>query len=152
VTGHQDLEAIARAVIDASSYMTIGTADENGLPWVSPVWYATADYKQFFWVSKPRAKHSRNLASRPQVSIVIFDSHEPGGWKSAYLSATAEQVAAGDVVPGIEIFSARSVVQGMRKWTRDDVRSPAPHRLYRATASEYFVLSPQDQRIAVSLQ
>ena len=140
-----------QAVIDANSYMTIGTVDENGLPWVSPVWYATADYKEFFWVSKPQAKHSRNLASRPQVSIVIFDSHEPGGWKSAYLSARAEEVAAGNLDRSIEIFSARSLMQGMRKWTRDDVRSPAPHRLYRAAASEYCVLSPQDQRIPVSL-
>jgi nitroimidazol reductase NimA-like FMN-containing flavoprotein (pyridoxamine 5'-phosphate oxidase superfamily) len=150
VADHQDLEAIVPAVVDADSYMMIGTADDNGLPWVSPVWCATADYKEF-WVSKPQAKHSRNLASRPQVSIVIFDSDEPGGRKSAYLSATAEEVAGGDVDRGIEIFSARSLVQGMRKGTRDDVRSPAPRPLYRAAASEYSVLWPQDQRMPVSL-
>jgi hypothetical protein len=61
------------------------------------------------------------------MSIVIFDSHQPGGWKSAYLSATAEEVPGGNLDRGIEIFSAGSLVQGMRKWTRDDVRSPAPH-------------------------
>jgi nitroimidazol reductase NimA-like FMN-containing flavoprotein (pyridoxamine 5'-phosphate oxidase superfamily) len=151
MTDHQDLEEIARAVIDVNRYMTIGTADENGLPWVSPVWYAPADYREFFWVSNPQAKHSRNLASRPQVSIVIFDSHEPGGWKSVYLSAAAEEVTGGDVDRGIDIFSGRSLAQGLRRWTRDDVRSPAPHRLYRATASEHFVLSPQDRRVPVSL-
>jgi Pyridoxamine 5'-phosphate oxidase len=105
-TPGQDLEAMLQAVIDANSYMTIGTVDEYGLPWVSPVWY---------------------------------------------LSATAEEVAAGNLDRGIEIFSARSLMQRMRKWTRDDVRSPAPHRLYRAVATEYVVLSPQDQRIPVSL-
>jgi hypothetical protein len=32
------------------------------------------------------------------------------------------------------------------------VRPPARHRLYRATASEHFVLGPQDQRTPVSLE
>jgi Pyridoxamine 5'-phosphate oxidase len=31
-----DRAAIARATIDANTYMTLGTADESGLPWVSP--------------------------------------------------------------------------------------------------------------------
>jgi hypothetical protein len=33
-------------------------------------------------VSDPEAKHSRNIAARPQVAIVIFDAHEAGGWKA----------------------------------------------------------------------
>jgi predicted pyridoxine 5'-phosphate oxidase superfamily flavin-nucleotide-binding protein len=38
----EELEAIARRVIDSNRFMTIGTADEEGVPWVSPVWYAPA--------------------------------------------------------------------------------------------------------------
>ena len=34
-----DLEA-AMAIIDSNLYMTLGTADENGPPWVSPLYYA----------------------------------------------------------------------------------------------------------------
>ena len=44
---------IARAIIDSSRYLTLGTADESGLPWVSPVWYAPDGYREFFWVSAP---------------------------------------------------------------------------------------------------
>jgi hypothetical protein len=33
---HLDLGAIARTMIDSNFYMTLGTADENGWPWVSP--------------------------------------------------------------------------------------------------------------------
>jgi hypothetical protein len=29
-------------------------------------------------MSDPEARHSRNIAARPQVTIVIFDSHEAG--------------------------------------------------------------------------
>jgi hypothetical protein len=32
---HLDLGTIARTIIDANFYMTLGTADENGRPWVS---------------------------------------------------------------------------------------------------------------------
>jgi nitroimidazol reductase NimA-like FMN-containing flavoprotein (pyridoxamine 5'-phosphate oxidase superfamily) len=146
-----DPEAAARAVIDANRYMTLGTADESGLPWVSPVWYATADYRNFFWVSSPEARHSRNLAARPELSIVIFDSQvQPGSVEALYMSAVAAQVAA-DVDAGLAIFNARGQVQGLRPWTRDDVEPAAKHRLYRAVASEQFVLNARDQRVPVSL-
>jgi Pyridoxamine 5'-phosphate oxidase len=62
-----------------NSYMRLGTADADGLPWASPVWYASASYREFFWVSKPRARHSRNVTVRPEVAIVIFDSTVPMG-------------------------------------------------------------------------
>jgi nitroimidazol reductase NimA-like FMN-containing flavoprotein (pyridoxamine 5'-phosphate oxidase superfamily) len=150
MTYPEELRTIARSIIDANRFMTLGTADETGLPWASPVWYAPARYREFFWVSSPEAKHSRNLAARPQLAIVIFDSHQPGGWHAVYMSATAEELV--DVDDGIEIFSRRSEAQGLPVWTAEDVRSPARHRLYRATASELFVLDPQDQRLAVSLE
>jgi nitroimidazol reductase NimA-like FMN-containing flavoprotein (pyridoxamine 5'-phosphate oxidase superfamily) len=70
----EDLAAFARAIIESNLYMTLGTADDAGRPWVSPVYYAPAGYGEFFWVSSPEAKHSLNLAGRPEVSIVIFDS------------------------------------------------------------------------------
>ena len=47
-------------------------------------------------MSDPEARHSRNIAARPQVVIVIFDSHEAGWWKAVYLSATAGEVTGAD--------------------------------------------------------
>ena len=35
-----DPAAHARALIDANLYMVLGTADEDGLPWATPVYYA----------------------------------------------------------------------------------------------------------------
>jgi uncharacterized protein YhbP (UPF0306 family) len=153
VTHQEELGAIARAIIDSNRYLTLGTADEQGLPWVSPVWYAPHEYRRFFWVSSPEARHSRNVAARPQVSIVIFDSQAPvGTGQGVYMSAVAEELSGGDVERGIGIFSRRSVAQRASAWTADDVRPPARHRLYRATASEHFVLGPQDQRTPVSVE
>jgi uncharacterized protein YhbP (UPF0306 family) len=153
VTHQEELGAIARAIIDSNRYLTLGTADEHGLPWVSPVWYAPDEYRRFFWVSSPEARHSRNVAARPQVSIVIFDSQAPvGTGQGVYMSAVAEELTGDDVDRGIGIFSRRSVAEGAAAWTADDVRPPAGHRLYRATASEHFVLGPQDQRTPVSVE
>ena len=151
---HDDeLGATARAIIDSGRYMTLGTADESGLPWVSPVWYAPAEYRQFFWVSSPEARHSRNIAARPQVSVVIFDSQAPiGTGQGVYMSGTAEELAENELERGITLFSRRSAGQGARAWTQEDVRSPARHRLYRFVASEHFVLTDGDRRTPVSVE
>jgi hypothetical protein len=62
VTEGEELVEIARAIIETNRYMTPGTADQRGRPWVSPVWYAPAGYREFLWVSDSEALHSRNLA------------------------------------------------------------------------------------------
>ena len=146
-----DLGALARSIIDSNRYMTLATADEQGSPWASPVWYSPVGYREFLWVSSPEARHSRNLAVRPQLAIVIFDSHEAGGWKALYMSAVAEQLAEAEVDDAIHVFSRHGEAQGLRAWTREDIVPPARHRLYRATVSEHFVLDPHDQRIAVEV-
>ena len=51
---HLDLGTIARTIIDSNFYMTLGTADENGRPWVSPVYYAHEGYANIYWVSSRR--------------------------------------------------------------------------------------------------
>ena len=146
----QDLRAVAESIVDSNRFMTLATADRDGRPWASPVWYAPVGYGSFLWVSSPEANNSRNLAVRPELAIVIFDSHEAGGWKALYMSATAEQLE--DVDEGIGIYSRHGVAQGLRPWTRDDVQPPARHRLYRATVVERFVLDPHDQRHPVALR
>src|SRR5918992_1279240 len=123
-----DLGVLARSIVDSNRYMTLATADQHGSPWASPVWYAPVSYREFLWVSKPEAQHSRNLAARPQLAIVIFDSHRAGGWNALYMEATAEELA--DVDEAIRIFSRRGKAQGLRGWTREDVLPPARHRLY----------------------
>jgi nitroimidazol reductase NimA-like FMN-containing flavoprotein (pyridoxamine 5'-phosphate oxidase superfamily) len=137
------LAAIAREILDANVYMTLGTADESGRPWVSPVYYASVDYTRFHWVSSPEATHSRNLAARPEVSIVIFDSRVPiGEGQAVYIAGTAEELTGAELERGIEVFSEVSQGHGAKPWTAADVLQPAPHRLYRAIASEHSMLDP----------
>ena len=65
-----DFRDMAQNVIESNRYMVLGTADEAGVPWVTPVWFAQSDYRRFIWVSSPDRRHSRNIRARPELSIV----------------------------------------------------------------------------------
>jgi nitroimidazol reductase NimA-like FMN-containing flavoprotein (pyridoxamine 5'-phosphate oxidase superfamily) len=145
-----DPVADTRAVIDSNSYMTLGTADESGRPWVSPVWFAHSGYSEFFWISSPDARHSINLAARPEVGIVIFDSQvSPAEAAAVYVSAKAEELSGVEVEPGIEVFSRKSESDGLPAYSREDVEEPAKPRLYRAVATEHFALGAGSRRVPV---
>src|SRR5919108_509348 len=115
-----DLAAAAKRIIDSNAYMTVATADAEGRPWASPVWFAHEDYASFLWVSKPEALHSRNLSSRPEVGIVIFDSTVGvGAAEGVYVAAEAEQVGEGPDERCIEVFTRRSEALGWPSWSLD---------------------------------
>jgi hypothetical protein len=135
------LNELARKVIDSNRYMVLGTADPDGRPWVTPVWFASEDYKVFHWVSSPDARHSQNVSARPEVAIAIFDSTVPvGGAQAVYMSGRAEELTGAELKRGIEVFGRLSEADVGRRWGLDDVQPPAPFRLYRASVGEHYVL------------
>ena len=144
---------LGRAIVDGHWYLTLATADAGGRPWASPVWFAHDGYREFFWISKPGARHSTNLAVRPQVGIVIFDSTVgSGGAQAVYFEAEAGELLRGaDRDRALAVYSRRSVQFGEQELTVADVTAPAAHRLFRAVASEQFVLDATDRRVPVAL-
>jgi hypothetical protein len=141
-----DLDAIVREVIDDNRYMRIATADANGDPGVSPVYFAADGYRDFYWMSSPEVTHSRNIAMRPEVSIVLFDSRAPTDAvpdRTAYLKAIAAEVNDNEIEHALTIYPGPVERGGIV--TADEVRPPAPYRLYRATVTEYFVLCPRSE-------
>lgn len=144
MSSQQGLAATARAVIDSNSYLTLGTTGGDGLPWVSPVYYAATGYTEFYWASSPRAAHSRNLARHPQVSMVVFDSRAaPGKGQAVYMTALAVELAGADIDRGIGIYP-RPAERGEHALTAGELRPPAAYRLYRATVSQHWILCPRD--------
>ena len=131
----------ARSVIDSNRYMALGTVDEAGHPWVSPVWFASEDYRNFHWISSPDSKHSRNLAARPEVAIAIFDSSVPvGSAQAVYMKGLARELTGDELESGVEIYDRVSRKDIGREWGVDDMQGPSLFRLYRATVSEHWVL------------
>jgi uncharacterized protein YhbP (UPF0306 family) len=149
-------EQIAEWILASNLYMTLATADEAGLPWASPVYYApSADRTELFWVSRPQTRHSRNLEARPELAIVVFDSTA-----AVYTGQAVYNAAVGGIVPeedldrGMGVFADRSREDG-EEWTLADVQAPAELRLYRAVVGERWILDPDpdagDRRIPVRL-
>jgi nitroimidazol reductase NimA-like FMN-containing flavoprotein (pyridoxamine 5'-phosphate oxidase superfamily) len=135
-------EDVARTIIEASRYMVLATADTNGRPWSSPVYFAHAGYTRFYWVSSPEAVHSRNIATRSDVGIAIFDSTAPiGTGQGVYLRARADEVSDDERDQGIEVFSRRSQAHGGVAWITADVQRCAELRLYRALVDEHSILA-----------
>jgi nitroimidazol reductase NimA-like FMN-containing flavoprotein (pyridoxamine 5'-phosphate oxidase superfamily) len=144
----------AHGIIEASRYLVLATADAEGRPWSTPVYFAHAGCREFFWVSSPEAVHSRNIAVRPEVGIVVFDSSaEIGTGQGVYVSAVAEELVEG-AEKALEVFSQRSLLHGGRVWTLDDVRGDSGMRLYRAVAGAHSMLAKDgrpDHRVTVEL-
>jgi nitroimidazol reductase NimA-like FMN-containing flavoprotein (pyridoxamine 5'-phosphate oxidase superfamily) len=142
----------ARDLIDRSGYMTLATADADGQPWASPVWFAHGAYADFLWVSRPDARHSLNIEVRPAVALVIFDSTvAPADAQGVYVEAEAEKVPAHEIDAAIDMFSAKSLESGLSAWSAAEVTGLARHRLYRARTVACFVLAANDRRVPISL-
>ena len=146
VTGN-DAAQTAADLIEASRYLVLATADEAGRPWSSPVYFAHLGFTEFFWVSSPDVTHSRNIAVRPEVGIVVFDSQAAiGTGQGAYMSAVAALVEDdAETARGIEAFSRRSLAHGGHEWTSEDVSPGAGMRLYRASADAHWILAKDGQ-------
>ena len=139
-----DLAAHARDIIDANLYLILGTADPDGRPWTSPVYFAPAGDRKFYWLSATDAQHSRHLAERPQVSIVIFDSTvEPYHGRAVYAIGEAREVSSNDLDRALTVFP-RPGGGGVTRFDREEVTPPAPYRLYQATATDLWVLCPRE--------
>jgi hypothetical protein len=157
-----ELAAAAREVIDTNRYMTIATAGADGHPWATPVYYSPVGYTDFYWISSPDAIHSRHIAERPQVAIVIFDSRVEVGTAAGtavYMAADASEVPDADLDGAVGVaFPIR--FPGVKSLRPDELRAPAPHRLYRARVTRHWILDPagdpeygrrRDHRTAVDL-
>jgi pyridoxine/pyridoxamine 5'-phosphate oxidase len=151
-----DFSDMARGIIESNRYMVLGTADQDGVPWVTPVWFAQSDHRRFIWVSSPERRHSRNVKARPEVSIVIFDSRVAvGSARAVDMSARAEEPSGAELERDVAFFDTASQAQGLtRRWALEDLLAPAPYRVYRATVSQHWVLDPDsspDDRADVTL-
>jgi hypothetical protein len=71
------------------------------------------------------------------------------------MSASAEELSGAELERELAVFDAATQAQGLaRSWTLEDVLTPAPYRLYRATVSQHWVLDPDsspDDRAEVTL-
>lgn len=136
--------------MSANAYMTLATADADGRPWATPVWFAALGVADFVWVLRPGSRHSVNIAGRPAVGIVVFDpTVAVGGAAAVYAEAEAAEVGPDDRAAALAVYDGRAQEQSLGSWTERDVTGAAQFRLYRARASRVYVLDEHDGRVEV---
>ena len=148
-----DHTAHARDVLARTAYVVLATADAEGNPWVTPVWFAHDGLDRIFWVSWPGSRHSELLAARPAVALTVFDSTvTPGEGAAFYATATARLLPDDELDEGLAVYDAESKAQGLDGFTRERLTGDARLRLYVAEITEAWVLdqdAQHDQRAPV---
>lgn len=148
-----DTTAHATDLLDRNRYLVLATADADGMPWVTPVWFAADGLERVLWLSRPSARHSLLIATRPDVALTVFDSSRPSQEAAAfYATARAGRCADDDLDPALEVLAARSRAHGLEAFTRQRVTGDAALRVYVAVLVGTWVLdqdSPVDRRVRV---
>ncbi|MFI0369166.1 pyridoxamine 5'-phosphate oxidase family protein [Actinomadura sp. 1N219] len=137
-----DLNELARAIIDANRYMTLGTTEPDTRPRLSPVYFTHADHRTFYWVSSPTARHSRNIEVRPEVALAIYDSTaEIGDGRCVYIDATAS-IVPDEELPQRCAEAFANVAPGATAFQPEQLTGDARLRLYLAHATSHEVHVP----------
>ena len=147
---HDGLAAHARELLAANRYLTLGTVSAGGQPWASPVYFSwhspAADTWEFLWMSALDARHSVNVTARPAVSVTVFDSTvQPYHGRAVYAVGEAREVPP-EAFDETLIHYPGPADRGGSPIVREDVTGDSPWRLYRAAASELWVLCPREPR------
>jgi nitroimidazol reductase NimA-like FMN-containing flavoprotein (pyridoxamine 5'-phosphate oxidase superfamily) len=134
-----DLWPSVPQVLGVNRYMVLATADADGTPWATPVYFAPSDEMHLYWVSSPEARHSRNIALRPEVAITVFDSQVSiGSAEAVYAEATAVAVDDAGHDRLLEVLNSR--LPPGKTLGADDVRPTGPLQIYCASVSQHYVL------------
>ena len=148
-----DNTAHALDLLRDNTYVVLATADGDGNPWATPVWFAPDGLDRLYWVSWPGSRHSQLIEQRRAVALTVFDSTVvPHQGAAFYATATARQVPDADLDQGLRTFNRRSLAQGLSEFGRQDVTGQARLRLYVAEFIETWVLDQDadvDQRAPV---
>ena len=148
-----DTSAHARTVLDETSYVVLATADADGTPWATPVWFAHDHLAHLYWLSWPGSRHSRFIEQRPEIALTVFDSTVvPNQGTGFYATARAGQCPDAQLDAGLSILNRRSRAQGLGELTRERITGESRLRLYVAKIVEAWVLDQDaavDQRAPV---
>lgn len=148
-----DNNAHARAVLNDTCYAVLATADADGQPWATPVWFAPDGLDRLYWVSWPGSRHSALIEQRPCVALTVFDSTAvPNEGTAFYATARARECPEEHLDAGLRILNRRARAQGIGEFTRERITGESRLRLYVAEITEAWVLDQDadvDQRAPV---
>jgi uncharacterized protein YhbP (UPF0306 family) len=148
-----DNNAHARTILEETCFVVLATADADGNPWATPVWFAHDGLDRIYWLSWPGSRHSLLLEQRPEIALTVFDSTVvPYEGTAFYATARAGQCPDDHLDDALRVLNRRSLAQGIGEFTRERTTGAARLRLYVAEITEAWVLDQDadvDQRAPV---
>jgi uncharacterized protein YhbP (UPF0306 family) len=138
-------------ILFKSSFMTLATADKEGLPWASPVEFACDEGLRFYWWSVIHARHSQNIRANPRAALSIYDSTQLAGVLGAvhglYAEGPVEELSPDElaaVQPSLTRWIAwRDLARTTPRTSRPGPDAPdSPWRFYRIAPTQLYALDP----------
>jgi uncharacterized protein YhbP (UPF0306 family) len=93
-----EMRPVLRAFLAGQSTMALGTAGlSDGRPQVTPLFFASDDDLNLYWISDPESRHSANLTDWDDAAAAIYaQTWEWTGIKGVQLEGDALSVEGGD--------------------------------------------------------
>lgn len=136
------------SLLFTSNFMTLATADGDGLPWVSPVEFACDEDLRFYWYSAVDARHSQNVRANARAALSIYDCTLTPFVRAAqglYGEGSVEEFHPSD----LEALLAR--IESWISWRDAGRKTPRPRRVddsdspgrfYRLNPAKLYALDP----------
>jgi hypothetical protein len=149
----------ARQIITTNIYCNLSTCSVDGIPWISPLFFAFDDRLRIYWSSAIVSRHSQNLyLNGGRAAISIFSPTFPeGSPEGLYFTGVALELGELDVDAGLPLLQARARKTSDR--TPADYLNDSPRRMYRFDPQEAWITGERisvgdrlvDTRVCVSL-
>lgn len=121
--------------LNGCHYATLGTLNENGSIHLTTVWYLF-DNEKFYFVTGSSARKARNVASRPEASVVVDSRRNQGNECSVSASGSVELIT-GEESKEINM----KIIE--RYLTKDAMEDPNIAPGFEAAGEAVICLTPQ---------
>jgi len=132
-----NVERLIRQYLAGQYHLSLATCVENK-PWVCEVHFVYDDDLNFYFLSKPSRRHSKEIAKNPNVAGNIVKQHsakdKPRG---VYFEGRAEMIDVPESHTAYKLYDERfGLGEGIRKEIKTD---PAGHKFYKVIPAEFMI-------------
>jgi uncharacterized protein YhbP (UPF0306 family) len=126
-----DLPVFLQDLLTRVSYVSIATVGRDRRPWNTPMVGHFDDQMNLYWVTAKGSQHSRNIATNPQVFVVVYDTSAALGMGlGLYLQMRAEELRSEAAVNISRTLCSMNFTESIQN--HPDFLGDCPRRMYKA--------------------
>lgn len=126
-------------------FISMATSSLKGEPWCSPVFFSFDGEMNIYWISSPKALHSRNLHENPLVSLTLYNSTgSDGAGDGLYIKGKAVRLLDHEAVAHASEIIARRAY-GAKREPSLMAREDSPRNFYCAKPQAVYYNTLEDQ-------